>query len=294
LVGARAALFAAREKRVRPGRDDKILTSWNALAIAGLAHAASALDMPRWTDLAIAATDTLKRTAWRDGRLLATRRGHEADLNAYLDDHAFLLAALDELMQTRFRLADYAWARELAEVLLAQFEDGQAGGFFFTSHDHETLIHRGKPGHDNATPSGNGIAARALIALGHLAGEPRYAEAAERAVRLFAPQLAAAPRGFSTLISALEDVVSPPSTVLFVGDPATTAAWHASLNATLRPSVRAYDVAGLELPAELRKGPLPDGNRAAAFVCRGTVCLPATETLGGVERALRGNPARLA
>ena len=142
--------------------------------------------MPRWADLALAAADALKRTAWRDGRLLATRRGDHADLNAYLDDHAFLLAALVELMQVRFRREDFDWARELADALLARFEDRERGGFFFTSHDHEKLFHRTKPGHDNATPSGNGVAAQALIALGHLAAEPRYVDAAERTVRLFA------------------------------------------------------------------------------------------------------------
>ena len=169
LAGARAGLFKAREARVHPGLDDKVLTSWNALAIAGLARAANALAMPRWIDLACDATDALRRTAWRDGRLLATRHGDRATLNAYLDDHAFLLAALVELMQVRFRREDYDWACALADALLARFEDHERGGFFFTSHDHEKLFHRTKPGHDNATPSGNGIAAQALIALGHLA-----------------------------------------------------------------------------------------------------------------------------
>ena len=287
LASARSTLFDVREKRVRPGLDDKILTSWNALAIAGLARASRRLRRPDWTDLAISAADSLRRHAWRDGRLLATRKGVRAHLNAYLDDYAFLLAALDELMQTRFRLDDYAWARALAEVLLEQFEDRKAGGFFFTSHDHETLIHRGKPGHDNATPSGNGIAAGALISLGHLAGEPRYIEAAERAVRLFAPQLENAPRGFSTLIAALEELLAPPATVLLAGDPPATAAWHASLAATLRPSVRVYDVAGVSLPPELRKGAQPAATKAAAWVCRGNVCLAPVATLAEIERALK-------
>ena len=94
---------------------------------------------------------------WRGGRLLATRKDDHADLNAYLDDYAFLLAAVLELMQTRFRSDDFLWAQALADALLTHFEDPERGGFFFTSHDHERLIHRGKPGHDNATPSGNGV-----------------------------------------------------------------------------------------------------------------------------------------
>jgi uncharacterized protein YyaL (SSP411 family) len=285
LAAAKAVLFAARAARVRPGRDDKVLTSWNALAIAGLARAARAMDEPRWTDLAMAAADALRRTVWRDGRLLATRKGERAHLNAYLDDYAFLLAALLELLQARFRAEDYAWARELADVLLAAFEDRPHGGFFFTSHDHERLFHRTKPGHDNATPSGNGVAAGALIALGHLCGEPRYVEAGKRTVQLFAPALAKSPAGFSSLLAALEETGTPPTTVLLVGDRAVCAEWQRALERRLRPAVRIFNVAGLALRPELTRGGAPaDG--AAAWVCRGTHCLPRIGTLPEIEREI--------
>jgi uncharacterized protein YyaL (SSP411 family) len=285
LAAAKAALFAAREARVRPGRDDKILTSWNALAIAGLARAARALDEPRWTDLACAAADALRRTAWREGRLLATRRGGRAHLNAYLDDHAFLLAALLEVLQSRFRAEDYAFARAVADVLLDEFEDPERGGFFFTSHDHEPLFHRTKPGHDNATPSGNGIAAGALVALGHLCGAPHYVAAAERALRLFAPALAQSPGGFASLLAALADLREPPASVLLDGDGAVCAAWQRALERRLRPTVRVFNVAGAALPAELRKGTAP-ARGARAWVCRGTRCLPAIDELAALEAEL--------
>ena len=286
LAGARAALFAAREGRVRPARDDKILTAWNALMIAGLARAARALDAPRWTDLAVAAADALKRTVWRDGRLLATRRGEHADLNAYLDDYAFLLAALVELMQTRFRVDDFRWAGELADALLAQFEDRERGGFFFTSHDHEKLFHRTKPGHDNATPSGNGVAAQALIAYGHLAGEPRFVDAAERAVRLFAPALAESPGGYSTLLEALVALETPPASVLLHGAKADCADWQRALERRYRPGVRIFNLAEVgDLPAALHKG-LPPAKGVAAWICHGTVCLPSVATLAAVDAVL--------
>jgi hypothetical protein len=285
LGAAKAALFAARAARVRPGLDDKILTSWNALAIAGLARASRALDEPRWTDLALGATDALRRTAWRGGRLLATRKGERAQLNAYLDDHAFLLCALLELLQARFRAEDYAWARELADVLLDKFEDREHGGFFFTSHDHERLFHRTKPGHDNATPSGNGVAAGALIVLGHLCGVPRYVEAGERAVRLFAPALAQSPGGCASLQAALAALEEPPASVLLAGDPEHCAAWQRSLERRLRPTVRIFNVAGQALPAELAKGPAP-AERAVAWVCRGRQCLPAIDDLARLEATL--------
>jgi len=289
LAAARAALLKARAARVRPGLDDKILTSWNALAIAGLARAARALDEPAFADLALAGADALRRTAWRDGRLLATRRDARAHLNAYLDDYAFLLAALLELLQTRFRPADYAWARQLADVLLDAFEDRPAGGFFFTSHDHERLFHRTKPGHDNATPSGNGVAAGALIALGHLCAQTRYVDAGERAVRLFAPALTRSPGGFASLVAALEAARAPPTTVLLVGDRGTCAAWQRALERTLRPVVRIFNVAGIALAPELVKGPVPgNGAVAWAWMCRGTQCLPPLRDLREIEREIAG------
>jgi uncharacterized protein YyaL (SSP411 family) len=287
LAGARAGLFKTRELRVHPGRDDKILTSWNALAIAGLARAANAIDMPRWIELACEAVDTLRRTAWRNGRLLATRLGDRAELNAYLDDHAFLLAALIELLQVRFRRQDYDWARELADTLLARFEDKERGGFFFTSHDHEKLFHRTKPGHDNATPSGNGIAAQALAALGHLASEPRYIEAAQRGVDLFSADVARASGGYSTLLAAAALLASPPTLVVLVGEPDMCAEWHRKLATTYRPGTMIVDVSSVsEVPAPLVKGHAPKSG-AAAYVCRGATCLPPMTSLEAVLAELR-------
>ena len=159
LASARAKLLAARNQRIWPGRDDKILTSWNALMIKGMARAARVFDEPAWLASAQRALDFIRSALWQDSRLLATCKDGKAHLNAYLDDYAFLLDALLELMQTEFRAEDLAFARALADRLLGQFEDPDNGGFFFTSHDHEKLILRNKPGHDNATPSGNGVAA---------------------------------------------------------------------------------------------------------------------------------------
>jgi uncharacterized protein YyaL (SSP411 family) len=284
---AKTKLFTAREARVRPARDDKVLTAWNALAIAGLARASRALADPAQADLAFAALDAIRATAWQGGRLYASRKDGQADLNGYLDDHAFLLAALVEIMQTRFRRGDFEWACELADTLLSRFEDREQGGFWFTSHDHERLFHRQKPGHDNATPSGNGLAAQALLALGHLAAETRYLDAALRTARLFASRIAQSPGGFSTLLEAIEELQTPPTSVVLAGDPATCTRWQRSLESVARPAVRVYNVGGVEaLPAALAKGPLPVVGEAVAWVCRGTRCLPPIHTLEGVEAEL--------
>jgi hypothetical protein len=287
IESARSKLAAARAKRVRPGRDDKVLTSWNALMIGALAHGARSLEEPAWLAAAQQATDFIRDALWRDGRLLATYKDGRAHLNAYLDDYAFMLFALLELMRTRFRPQDLSWAIELAEALLDRFEDGAAGGFFFTSHDHEKLIHRAKPGHDNATPSGNGIASRALRELGHWLGEPRYVEAAERAVRAFAREFAAQPSGFASLLIALEESLEAPTTVLLTGDPETCATWQRTLERAYRPRVGALDLSVQQsLPATLAKPHVGSVNEATAWVCRGVVCLPPVTTLEALEREL--------
>jgi uncharacterized protein YyaL (SSP411 family) len=189
-------------------------------------------------------------------------------------------------MQTRFRVEDFAWARDLTEALLAHFEDGERGGFFFTSHDHEKQFHRTKPGPDNATPSGNGVAAGALIAFGHLAAETRYVAAAERCVRIFAPMLEESPFGWSTLLAALVDLESPPTAVLIDGDVEEALVWQRALEARYRPSVRIFNIAGVAgLPPALAKGARP-ATGAVAWVCRGAHCLPPIAALAELEREL--------
>ena len=266
---ARQKLFAARERRVRPGRDEKILTSWNALMIAGMARAARLLDRPEWLESARRALDFLRASLWRDGRLLATWKDSRAHLGAYLDDHAFLLAALIEMMQADFRRGDLDWAVELAEALLARFEDREAGGFFFTAADHEALIHRPKPGFDSATPAGNGVAATALQRLGYLLGEPHYLEAARRTLMLFQPQLAQQPSGAGALLEALDEALSPPSIVVLRGPAAGVRDWQRRLAAEW--GGMAFALAnGTPLPAALDK---PESDAVNAWVCSGVACL---------------------
>jgi uncharacterized protein YyaL (SSP411 family) len=285
VAGARAALFQLRETRVRPARDDKILTSWNALMIAALARASRALDQPAWADLAFDALDALVRTAWRNDRLYASRLGDHVALNAYLDDHAFLLMALVEAMQTRFRRSDWNLAITLADRLLDRFEDRERGGFFFTSHDHERLYHRTKPAHDNATPSGNGVAAQALIALGHLTSDIRYVDAAERTVRLFAGGLLASMGSQSTLLIALDRLRTPPSALVLMGDPAEIRAWQRHLERSYRPELAIVATGASESPPALCKGHVPDEG-AIGWLCEGMQCLPPATSLAAIEAQL--------
>ena len=272
LTGARAKLFAAREQRVRPGTDDKILTSWNALMIRGMAHAARIFGRVDWLRSAQRATDFIRSILWRDGHLLATYKDGKAHLNAYLDDHAFLIDALLELMQTEYRPADLDFARRLADALLERFEDRSGGGFFFTSHDHEQLISRPKPGYGNATPSGNGVAAYALQRLGHLLGEARYVEAARRTLDLFWPGMQASPSGCSSLLAALEEALIPPRIIVLRGPDMALRDWQRRLSALpLHDSLTvALPNALMQLPDALNK-PLTD--EVNVWVCEGVNCL---------------------
>ena len=276
LASARQKLFAAREQRIRPGRDDKVLTSWNALMIEGMAHAARVFERDDWLASARRAMDFTRRTMWQGGRLLATAKDGRAHLDAYLDDHAFLLSALLELMQADFRREDLTFAVELADTLLARFEDREAGGFFFTAHDHEALIHRPKTGHDNATPAGNGVAACALQRLGHLLGETRYLVAAERTLQLFWPQISHSPAGFGSLLLVLEEALTPPEIVILRGPAGHISKWQRALGAAPHRLVLALPNGIAGLPETLAK---PESDCVNAWVCRGVTCSAPTANL---------------
>ncbi len=273
LALARRKLLIERELRIHPGRDEKILTGWNGLMIKGMARAGRIFEQADWVQSAVRAVDFCRSTLWKNNRLLATYKNGRAHLNAYLDDYAFLLDGLLELMQTEFRQADADFAVALADVLLEQFEDKEAGGFFFTSHDHEKLIHRPKPSHDNATPSGNGVAAYALQRLGHMLGEFRYLQTAERTLSLFYPAISRHASSYCSLLVALEQSLSPPPIVILRGPAYALTEWKKMLR---RSSPRILVFA---LPSELVGLP-PSLNKPAAkdtvnaWVCEGVKCLP--------------------
>jgi uncharacterized protein YyaL (SSP411 family) len=224
---------------------------------------------------------------WRDDRLLATYKDGRAHLNAYLDDYAFLIDAIIELLQADFDARDLAFACDLAEVLLEEFEDREHGGFFFTGRSHERLIHRDKPGHDNATPSGNGVAALALSRLAALTGEERYAQAARRTVELFHPALQRQPAGFAVLLQALLEQLQPPAVLVLRGTAQALSGWTRPPRLGYLPGVLVLPVAsGVPgLPPLLDKASPPDG--VNAWLCRGVSCLPPMTGLDEVRAACR-------
>ncbi len=285
LESARRKLLTIRGARTWPGRDEKILTSWNALMIRGMAVAARALERP---DLAVSATAALRfvrENLWRNGRLLATCKDGRSHLNAYVDDYVFLADAILELQQTRFDGAELEFARELLEVVLKHFVDAGTGGFFFTSDDHETLIHRAKSFTDDAMPAGNGVASFVLQRMGHLLAEPRYLQAAERTVRAAWLGMEKYPHAHTTLLNALEELLNPPDIIILRGKNAHT--WARELHKLYAPRrlVLAVPDDARELPAVLADKP-PRGD-AVAYVCHGSTCSAPIDSLGGLISRLR-------
>ncbi len=290
LNSARERLFELRSRRVRPGRDEKILTSWNALMIRGLAIAARTLTRPDLADAAGRTLDFIRQVMWRDGRLLATCKDGRAHLNAYLDDYVYLADAVLELQQVRFRADELQFGCQLLDVVLAHFADQSAGGFFFTSDDHEKLIHRTKIFSDDATASGNGIAALVLQRFGHLLGEPRYLAAAERTLRAAWLALEKYPQSHVSLVIALDELLHPPEVVIVRGEPAAIEPWSHALSREFAPRrlVLAIPADAPNLPAALAdkaaRGP------AVAYLCRGSTCTEPVAALDALLEMLRAQP----
>lgn len=286
LDSARAKLFAVREQRVHPGRDEKILTSWNGLMIKGMASAARHLDRADLAASAEQALDFIRESLWQDGRLLATYKDGRASLPAYLDDYAFLIDGILELLQVRWRSADLEFALALAKVLLTHFQDPHRSGFYFTADDHERLIQRPKPIHDEALPAGNGITAQVLLKLGHLLGSMHYIEAAEHTLKWAWPALEQAPMACNALLLALEEYLHPSQIIILRGPRPVIKLWQ-------ERSIRPYAPRRLTLTIPTDAGPLPGllAQRQAdagpvAYVCSGTQCSPPITTLAELESGL--------
>jgi len=282
---AKRVLLAERTNRVAPGRDEKQLTAWNALAIRGLAIAGRILDRPDLVDAAAAAVNFLRDNLIHDGRLLASFKDGEARFPAYLDDHAFLLDALLELLQARWDTGHLAFAQQIADLLLEHFEDKDSGGFWFTANDHEELIHRTKSLADEAVPSGNGIAAFALQRLGFLLGETRYLDAAERTLRASWRAIDEYPHGHVSLLAALEEYLEHPEIVVIRGDNEDVGRWRDSASKIYAPRRLVFAIGRdeINLPGALAERAPVDGE-TVAYRCLGTHCeMPVTtwEALAG-------------
>jgi uncharacterized protein YyaL (SSP411 family) len=278
---ARRRLFGIRESRIHPGRDDKVLTSWNGLMLAAFAEAARVLKRDDYRQVAERNAEfLLSELKTADGRLYHTWKAGEPRINGYLEDYAYLIEGLLELYQTTFDPRWHVAAHELADVMIEHFQ--APVGFYDTSDDHEELIVRPRELQDNAVPSGNGMAALALQRLAGLAVEPRYLELARAALGPMQEMLARYPLGFAQWLSALDYMLSHPREIAIVGAPDVADAQ--ALLDTCAASYRPHQIIALGDPGTepaavpLLQGRNPIDGQAAAYVCVDFTCRsPVTE-----------------
>ena len=290
LSQAKQKLLSRREQRVRPGRDEKILSSWNALMIRGMAIAGRVLGKPEYIQSAQRALDFLRGTMWTSQHLAATYKDGTAHLDAYLDDYSFLLDAILEMLQVRWCSQDLNWACDIANVLLEKFEDNARGGFYFTSIDHERLIQRSKTLSDEAMPSGNGIAATALARLGYLLGKTEYLDATEHVLQFAGQAVTHAPMGHASLITAYEEQYYPLQIIILRGEKSHLEKWRQLCMPGYDPRrlVFAIDADEKNLPAALAEKkfiePSPEG--VVAYICEGMQCKSPITSLAELQNAI--------
>ena len=277
LERARETLYEARSKRIWPGLDDKRITSWNALMISALAEAGAVLGRDDYLQAArTCAGFLIEQVRDGEGRLLRTYKDAEARINAYLEDHAFLLEALLTLYESTFEVRWFDAARELAETMIARFADPERGGFFTTSEDHEALIARRKELGDHPIPSGNSSAALGLLRLAALTGEHGYEEQAVGVLRLLQQAAVRHPDAFGHLLQALDFYLSPVREVALVGQQLGELA--AVVRSKYRPHlVLAGGSEGTDQPELMQSRTTVEG-RPAAYVCENFTCrMPVTD-----------------
>ncbi|MDH3218673.1 MAG: thioredoxin domain-containing protein [Gammaproteobacteria bacterium] len=286
---ARRRLLAARDRRIRPGLDHKVLTSWNALTIRGLAIAARVFMREDYYCLARECLQAIRDECWSDGRLLAQSARSGKRLPAYLDDYAHLLQASLDCLQYEWQGALLDFAIQLADKLRELFEDREYGGFFFTAVDHEKLIQRPKSWPDEAMPSGNAVAALALLRLGLLIGNRACTQSAERALQSVADNLNRTPLHAASFVALLEAVNRPPAQLIVRGEPDALATWRARILPRLQPDQAAFFIpsdAG-DLPQEIAQK--QSAGEPTAWICEGFSCHAPMQDIEEVLSTIEGS-----
>ncbi len=288
---SRRELFEAREKRIKPGRDEKIITAWNGLMLASFAEAGVILGRPDYTEAARRNADFVLSHLRRDGLLLRTYKDGQAKFNAYLEDYAFFVEGLVTLYETN---GEFRWLKEaiaLTDRMIEEFWDEEGGGFFFTGTSHENLIVRSKDYFDNATPSGNSVAAGVLLRLTILTGNENYREIANAVLRQLAEQARRYPAGFGYALSAVDFLLSTPKEIAIVGknagdvQPLMREVWSQYLpNKVVAPGLADDAEAARAIPL-LQNRPLVEG-QPTAYVCENYTCKQPVTAVADLKLAL--------
>ena len=285
IENGRKRLFEEREKRIKPFRDEKVLTAWNGLMLAAFAEAAAILDSQEYLQIARRNADFLLRDLRSDGFLLRTWKDGRAKLNGYIEDYANLADGLIALFQVSGVIEYLDEARRLADSMITEFWDEEAGGFFFTSNDHEEMIVRNKEFHDNATPSGNSAAADVLLRLAKFYGDDRYGRFANVVTGLAAGQVKRYSQGFGRMLSAIEFSVSPNAEIVLAGERSSDLARHVFgtyLPNAIIASLGAGEPGRLPLLADKRS----EIGSPKVYVCENFVCQRPATSVEELERQL--------
>ncbi|MDH3492769.1 MAG: thioredoxin domain-containing protein [Acidobacteriota bacterium] len=286
LESAREKIFEAREKRIKPFRDEKVLTAWNGLMLAAFAEASAVLGNDKYRQVAIKNADFLIRDLSREGKLLRTWKAGKAKLGAYLEDYANLADGLFELFQVTGEVKYLRESKRLAAAMIEEFWDEEAGGFFFTSKGHEELLIRSKDFNDNATPSGNSAAFDVLLKLSKIYGEESLSRYAVNGLRIVASQMYRYPGAFGRALSAIEFHLGRVREIVVVGEPGNEL--EKTLAGTFLPDAVVYlrsDDSRDETP--LTAGKEMVGNQATAYVCENFTCRQPVTSVAELEALIK-------
>ena len=281
---AKQKLFEAREKREKPFRDEKIITSWNGLMLSGLAEALKISSKPNVLFAANRTIDLVFTKLFHDGLLLHTYKDGKAKQLGFLDDYAFLALGLLDFYEAAFDRSALQRATELTEIMVREFWDSKGGGFFYTGNSHEQLISRAKPVFDASVPSGNAKAIELLLRMYHLTGREDFLSKAETVLRSYSDAMESQPFGFAHMLCALDFYLRKPKEVVLVGNPeeSKTAELLAAINSIYTPNMTLQLVAPeqpLEAISPLLAGKTQIAGRARAYVCHDHTCsAPVTDT----------------
>ena len=277
IAAAKQKLFGEREKRVKPFRDEKIITAWNGLVLSGLAEAIKIAPQPSYIDAAKLTIEFIFSRLFRDGFLLHTYKDGQAKLLGFLDDYAFVAIGLLDIYESLFDRSALERAIALSEIMLREFWDEKEGGFFYTGVSHEKLISRAKPIFDASIPSGNAMATQLLLRLHHITGDPRYFQYAEKVLRAYYEAMENQPYGFAHLLCALDFYLEKPKEVVVVGERGDPGIEEllSRLHSVYQPNMALQLVSArelLETQSPLLRGKAAVNGKPTVYVCQNFTC----------------------
>jgi len=277
VANAKRKLFVEREKRIKPFRDEKIITAWNGLMLSGLAEAIKIIDNPAALDAARKTVEFIFTKMFRDDFLLHSYKDGQAKLLGYLDDYAFLAVGLLDLYEAMFERSYLDRAIQLTDIMLREFWDERDGGFFFTGKSHEQLISRAKPIFDASIPSGNAMATQLLLRLNYSTGKDQYRASAEKILRSYYDAMESQPFGFAHMLCALDLYLQGAKEIVIVGNPdeAAVRKFIDEINSIYLPNKVILTVrpgASLSQISPLLEGKTALDGKPTVYVCENSTC----------------------